>query len=108
MVLRPTLRAVAERGGPMPKHAEPGQGLYFWYVYPGSPADTFGVLAPGWLVQVDEEPTGGIDELLNAVKAGKFEGREWLRCRTMDCEGRPSVRALQPYPVFWPLIELAR
>merc|ERR1719188_94957 len=55
IVLRPTPRAVAERGGPVPPHTRPGEGLYFWYIFPGSPADTFGLAAPGWLVQVDDE-----------------------------------------------------
>jgi len=108
VVLRHTPRAVAERGGPVRAHTRPGQGLYFWYVFPGSPADTFGVAAPGWLVQVDEEPVNTIDELLVAVRAGKFQGREWLRFRAIDSEGRPSVRALHPDGTFWPTVELVR
>mmetsp|Transcript_11262 Transcript_11262/g.26579 ORF Transcript_11262/g.26579 Transcript_11262/m.26579 type:complete len:1017 (+) Transcript_11262:1-3051(+) len=106
LALRPTLRAVAERGGPVPPHARPGEGLYFWYIFPGSPADTFGLMAPGWLVSVDDEATPNIGSLLEAVSSGKFRGREWLRCCTMDSEGRPTVRALQPDSVFWPTIEL--
>ncbi|CAK0907957.1 unnamed protein product, partial [Prorocentrum cordatum] len=70
--------------------------------------DTFGVAAPGWLVQVDEEPVNTIDELLVAVRAGKFQGREWLRFRAIDSEGRPSVRALHPDGTFWPTVELVR
>jgi len=108
IVLRPTLRAVAERGGPVPPHAQPGEGLYYWYIFPGSPADTFGLVAPGWLVQVDDEATPNIDCLVQAACAGKFRGREWLRCCTMDSEGRPTVRALQPDPLFWPTMELHR
>lgn len=108
VVLRSTPRAVAERGGPLLPHTRPGEGLYFWHVFPGSPADTFGIKAPGWLVQVDDVELLSIDALLTAIRAGKFRGREWLRCRTMDSEGRPIVRALQPDPVFWPTVELTR
>eukprot|EP00929_Paragymnodinium_shiwhaense_P101545 TRINITY_DN64701_c0_g1_i1.p1 TRINITY_DN64701_c0_g1~~TRINITY_DN64701_c0_g1_i1.p1 ORF type:complete len:1087 (+),score=246.26 TRINITY_DN64701_c0_g1_i1:172-3432(+) len=108
MVMRPTLRAVAERGGPVLPHTQPGQGLYFWYIFPGSPADTFGVTGPGWLVQVDDEPTPSIERLLELIASGTFRGREWLRCRTVDSEGRPTVRALQPDRLFWPTVELVR
>jgi len=108
IVLRPTPRAVAERGGPVRPHTRPGEGLYFWHIFAGSPADTFGLSAPGWLVQVDEEATPSIDGLLDVIRSGKLSGREWLRCRTMDSEGRPTVRALQPDAKFWPTVELAR
>lgn len=108
LVVRPTLRAVAERGGPLHPHARPGEGLYYWYIFPGSPADTFGLVAPGWLVQVDDEATGSMDSILDALHAGKFQGREWLRCQTMDAEGRTTVRALQPDALFWPTVELVR
>jgi len=107
IVMRPTPRAVAERGGPVRPHTRPGAGLYFWHIFPGSPADTFGLSAPGWLVQVDDEELLSIDALLEAIHAGKFKGRDWLRCRTMDSEGRPTVRALQPDETFWPTVELA-
>jgi len=108
LVLRPTLRAVAERGGPMLPHAQPGQGLYFWYIFPGSPADTFGVLGPGWLVQINDEKTPSIDHLLDVIHSGVLKGCQWLRCRIMDSEGRPTVRAIQPDALFWPTVEFAR
>jgi len=108
LVLRPTLRAVAERGGPVLSHTRAGEGLYFWYVLPGSPANTFGLMAPGWLVQVNDEPTPSIKHLLEVVKSGKLRGCEWLRCHTMDSEGRPTVHALQPDPLFWPTMELSQ
>ncbi|CAE8709373.1 unnamed protein product [Polarella glacialis] len=108
LVLRATPRAIAERGGPALPNSQPGQGLYFWYVFPGSPADTFELAAPGWLVQVDSEPTPSIDRLLELLRSGKFHGREWLRCHIMDSEGRPTVRALKPDQLFWPTVELTR
>merc|ERR1711924_461836 len=108
MVLRPTLRAVAERGGPALQHTRPGEGLYFWYIFPGSPADTFGIAGPGWLMQVNDEPTPNIERLLEVIHTGKFCGVEWLRCSTMDSEGRRTVRALQPDKLFWPTLELVR
>eukprot|EP00927_Polykrikos_kofoidii_P072471 TRINITY_DN68587_c0_g1_i1.p1 TRINITY_DN68587_c0_g1~~TRINITY_DN68587_c0_g1_i1.p1 ORF type:complete len:1221 (+),score=175.31 TRINITY_DN68587_c0_g1_i1:79-3663(+) len=108
MVLRPTLRAVAERGGPVLPHARPGQGLYFWYIFPGSPADTFSIAGPGWLVQVNDEPTPSIEALLAVLRSGTLSGCTWLRCRTVDSEGRPTVRALQPDELFWPTVELVR
>eukprot|EP00812_Abedinium_dasypus_P013219 NODE_6729_length_487_cov_273.870370.p2 GENE.NODE_6729_length_487_cov_273.870370~~NODE_6729_length_487_cov_273.870370.p2 ORF type:complete len:94 (+),score=4.42 NODE_6729_length_487_cov_273.870370:3-284(+) len=70
--------------------------------------NTFGVLAPGWLVQVNDEPTTSVERLLELVKAGAFRGCEWLRCHTMDSEGRPTVHALQADTVFWPTMELTR
>jgi len=108
LVLRPTPRAVAERGGPLRPHTRPGAGLYYWHIFPGSPADTFSLIAPGWLVQVDDEELLSIDQLLKVIHSGKLKGREWLRCHTMDSEGRPTVRAIQPDPVFWPTVELSR
>merc|ERR1712048_1476214 len=102
IVLRPTLRAVAERGGPVLEHTKPGQGLYFWYIFSGSPAETFGVTGPGWLIQVNDVPTPSIDELLSVIRSGIFKESQWLRCRTVDAEGRPTIRALQPDRCFWP------
>mmetsp|Transcript_92212 Transcript_92212/g.192818 ORF Transcript_92212/g.192818 Transcript_92212/m.192818 type:complete len:1083 (+) Transcript_92212:50-3298(+) len=108
IVMRPTPRAVSERGGPVRPHAQPGQGLYFWHIFDGSPADTFGLRPPGWLVQVDDQPTDSIDTLLEIIHSGKLKGRSWLRCCTTDAEGRETVRALQPDPDFWPTVELCR
>jgi len=108
IVMRGTPRAVAERGGPVRPHTRPGEGLYFWHIFPGSPADTFGLTAPGWLVQVDEDDTPSIDGLLEIIHSGRLKGREWLRCCTMDADGRQTVKALQPDAIFWPTVELAR
>lgn len=41
----------ASRRAKVRPHTRPGAGLYFWHIFPGSPADTFGLSAPGWLVQ---------------------------------------------------------
>mmetsp|Transcript_22583 Transcript_22583/g.52603 ORF Transcript_22583/g.52603 Transcript_22583/m.52603 type:complete len:1114 (+) Transcript_22583:59-3400(+) len=110
-VLRPTLRAVAERGGPALPHTQPGRGLYFWYIFPGSPADTFGLLDTrftGWLMQVNDSPTDSIQGLLDVIQSGVLRDCEWLRCKVMDTEGRMTVRTLQPDPLFWPTVELVR
>mmetsp|Transcript_77663 Transcript_77663/g.186317 ORF Transcript_77663/g.186317 Transcript_77663/m.186317 type:complete len:1086 (-) Transcript_77663:243-3500(-) len=114
VVLRPTPRAVAERGGPTLQFTKPGQGLYFWYVYPGSPADTFSFADSramrnlGWLVQLNNEATPSIERLLEIIHSGKLSGCEWLRCHVMDAEGRLSVRALRPDFEFWPTVEIVR
>ena len=114
VVLRPTPRAVAERGGPTLAFTRPGQGLYFWYIYPGSPADTFSFADSramrnlGWLVQLNNEPTPSIERLLEIIHSGALSGCEWLRCHVMDAEGRLSVRALRPDFEFWPTVEIVR
>lgn len=114
VVLRLTPRAVAERGGPTLPFTRPGQGLYFWYIYPGSPADTFSFADSramrnlGWLVQLNNEPTPSIDRLLEIIHSGALSGCEWLRCHVMDAEGRLSVRALRPDFEFWPTVEIVR
>mmetsp|Transcript_47675 Transcript_47675/g.113559 ORF Transcript_47675/g.113559 Transcript_47675/m.113559 type:complete len:1090 (-) Transcript_47675:48-3317(-) len=114
VVLRPTPRAVAERGGPTLPFTRPGQGLYFWYIYPGSPADTFSFADSramrnlGWLVQLNNEPTPSIERLLEIIHSGALSGCEWLRCHVMDAEGRLSVRALRPDFEFWPTVEIVR
>ncbi|CAE6955437.1 NMA111, partial [Symbiodinium sp. KB8] len=80
VVLRPTPRAVAERGGPTLPFTRPGQGLYFWYIYPGSPADTFSFADSramrnlGWLVQLNNEPTPSIERLLEIIHSGALSG----------------------------------
>ncbi|CAK9049172.1 Pro-apoptotic serine protease NMA111 [Durusdinium trenchii] len=113
VVLRPTPRAVAERGGPTLAFTRPGQvemgrrENWLQYIYPGSPADTFSFADSramrnlGWLVQLNNEPTPSIERLLEIIHSGALSGCEWLRCHVMDAEGRLSVRALRPVTGQW-------
>eukprot|EP00913_Durusdinium_trenchii_P020135 g18922.t1 len=97
VVLRPTPRAVAERGGPTLAFTRPGQGLYFWNLCSIKPR-----------LPMDHRPPFKPERLLEIIHSGALSGCEWLRCHVMDAEGRLSVRALRPDFEFWPTVEIVR
>ncbi|MBW2396482.1 MAG: trypsin-like peptidase domain-containing protein [Deltaproteobacteria bacterium] len=82
----------------------PRSGVYVAGRWHGSPADRYGVTATLRIVAVDGVPVAGLDAFLEAV-AGKAEG-DSVRLRTVDLQGKQSVRTLELDGGHWPLEEL--
>ncbi len=82
----------------------PRTGVYVAGRWRGSPADRYRIHATRRIVAVDGRPVEGLDAFLAAV-AGKGDG-DSVRLRTVDLQGKVSVRTLELDPGHWPLEEL--
>ncbi|MCP5070071.1 MAG: hypothetical protein GY946_26170 [bacterium] len=84
----------------------PRNGVYVAGRWRGSPADRYRMTATRRIVAVDGVPIAGLDAFLEAI-ADKGEG-DSVRLRSVDLQGKVSVRTLELENDHWPLEELRR
>jgi len=99
-LLQPPPRELALQRGILP------EGVYVAGRWRGSPAERHRLRPTLRIDAVDGFPTPDLDAFLAAV-AGK-QGRDSVRLRTIDLEGKARVLTLELDPVYWPTFELSR
>lgn len=93
-------RALAMQRGQLPV------GVYVAGRFGGSPADRHQLASTRRIVAVDGQPTPDLDAFLAAV-AGK-QGRDSVRLRIVNLDGRARVVTLELDSHYWPTLELRR
>ncbi|KAJ4830022.1 hypothetical protein Tsubulata_001862 [Turnera subulata] len=105
------------------------QVLCFWW-YRGSPADRYGLRARRWIVEVNGKPTPDLDAFVNVTKViftshalgqrenngqdaqayvvygAELGSEEFVRVKTINLDGRPSVLTLKQDLHYWPTWEV--
>jgi S1-C subfamily serine protease len=81
-------------------------GVYVAGRFGGSPAQRDGLVPMVRITAVNGSPTPDLDAFLAAVR--KIGDRQAVRLRTVDLEGRVSMRALELDLHYWPTTELVR
>lgn len=85
---------------------EEGGGVYCSRWCYGSPAHKYGLRATIWIVEVNGEPTGTLDEFLRVVE--KLGNRDSVRLKTISINTKPKVFTLKTDFHYWPTVELRR
>lgn len=81
-----------------------GHGVYVAKRMYGSPVHRYGVSARQWIVEVNGKPTPDLETFVNVIK--ELENGVFVRVKTVQLNGKPSVVTLKQDLHYWPAWEL--
>ena len=84
----------------------PPEGVYVAFFTYGSPATRYGLFAGRRIVAIDDQPVGGLDDLIDAVRAKRH--RDSVRVKTVLWNSAVEVITLKLDTDYWPTYELLR
>ena len=70
----------------------------------GSPVQRYDLYACRWIVEVDGKRTPNLQTFIDVIK--ELESEEFVRVKTIDLNGEPSVLTLKQDLHYWPSWQL--